>query len=105
MAVLLRRDLELELVVLLDIMMPGIDGFETCRRFKADPALCDIPILMVSARDQEDDIVKGLDVGAVDYITKPVNDQFTGPHLPSRIAKSNASTAQSSLRSAGQISA
>ena len=70
-------------VVLLDVMMPGIDGFETCRRFKADPDLCDIPILMVSARDQEDDIVKGLDAGAVDYVTKPVNIRILAARIRS----------------------
>ncbi|HEX5273389.1 MAG TPA: HD domain-containing phosphohydrolase [Gemmataceae bacterium] len=60
-------------VILLDVMMPGMDGVEVCRRLKADPELRPIPVIMVSARDQEDDIVRGLDAGAQDYVTKPFN--------------------------------
>ncbi len=61
-------------VILLDIMMPGIDGFEVCRRLKADPQTSHIPVVMVTALDQPADRVKGLQVGADDFLTKPVND-------------------------------
>jgi two-component system cell cycle response regulator len=60
-------------VILLDIMMPGIDGIETCRRLKADPRLQAIPVIMVSARGLEADVISGLDAGAQDYVTKPFN--------------------------------
>lgn len=61
-------------VVLLDVMMPGIDGLEVCRRLKADPATQHIPVVMVTALDQIADRVKGLEAGADDFLTKPVND-------------------------------
>jgi putative two-component system response regulator len=58
-------------LILLDIMMPGMDGFEVCRQLKADPATHDIPIIFLSALGQTEDKVRGLQLGAVDYITKP----------------------------------
>jgi two-component system cell cycle response regulator len=61
-------------IVLLDIMMPGIDGIEVCKRIKADPATHHIPVVMVTALDQPEDRVRGLEAGADDFLTKPVND-------------------------------
>ncbi len=58
-------------IILLDIMMPGIDGFETCQRLKASPGTHDIPILFMTALSDTVDKVRGLSIGAVDYITKP----------------------------------
>jgi diguanylate cyclase (GGDEF)-like protein len=58
-------------LILLDIQMPGIDGFETCRRLKSKPNALDIPIIFISASSGTENIVKGLSLGAVDYITKP----------------------------------
>lgn len=58
-------------LVLLDVNMPGIDGFEVCRRMKADPALCDIPVIFLSAQYEMDDKVRGFQCGAVDFIAKP----------------------------------
>ena len=58
-------------LILLDIMMPGIDGFEVCRRLKADPATEKIPVIFLSALDETGDKVRGLELGAVDYIAKP----------------------------------
>ncbi|CAM5353665.1 two-component system cell cycle response regulator [Aquamicrobium terrae] len=61
-------------VVLLDVMMPDMDGFEVCRRLKRDPATAHIPVVMVTALDQVSDRVRGLEAGADDFLTKPVND-------------------------------
>lgn len=58
-------------LVVLDIMLPDVDGLEVCRRLKRDRAARQIPILMVSARGEESDIVAGLELGAEDYVTKP----------------------------------
>jgi DNA-binding response OmpR family regulator len=60
-------------LILLDIMMPGMDGYEVCRRTKAMPLKKDIPIIFLTARSEKADIVKGLELGAVDYVTKPFN--------------------------------
>jgi two-component system, cell cycle response regulator len=61
-------------VVLLDVMMPGLDGFEVCRQLKSNPATHHIPVVMVTALDQASDRVRGLDAGADDFLTKPVSD-------------------------------
>src|SRR3954468_5831430 len=61
-------------IVLLDVMMPGMDGFETCRRLKASPLTHHLPVVMVTALDQPSDRVKGLQAGADDFLTKPVSD-------------------------------
>ncbi len=62
-------------LILLDIMMPEIDGFEACQQFKASPETQDIPIIFLTAKTEMDDIVKGFQLGAVDYITKPFNSR------------------------------
>ncbi len=61
-------------VVLLDVMMPDLDGFEVCRKLKSNPATHHIPVIMVTALDQPSDRVRGLEAGADDFLTKPVND-------------------------------
>ncbi|MDM8526605.1 response regulator [Anaerolineales bacterium HSG24] len=62
-------------IVLLDIMMPGIDGYETCRRLKADSRTKDIPIIFVTALSETEDKIKGFQSGAVDYVTKPFHQE------------------------------
>jgi PAS domain S-box-containing protein len=85
-------------LILLDILMDGIDGFETCRRLKADPATHDIAIIFLSALDDTDDKIKGLSLGAVDYIAKPfqaeeviarVETHLTIARLRSELAERN----------------
>ena len=61
-------------IILLDVMMPGMDGFETCRRLKADPVTRHIPVVLVTALDGREDKIKGLGVGADDFVTKPIDD-------------------------------
>jgi signal transduction histidine kinase len=62
-------------LILLDVMMPGFDGFETCRRLKANPRTQTIPIIFMTALSDTQDKVKGFDIGAVDYITKPFQQE------------------------------
>lgn len=69
-AVKIARDKEPELIVL-DLMLPGIDGLEVCRILKRNPQTEKIPVIMLTAKSEDIDIVSGLELGAVDYVTKP----------------------------------
>jgi CheY-like chemotaxis protein len=60
-------------LILLDVMMPNLDGYETCKRLKEDPATHDIPVIFLTAKAETEDLVKGFELGAVDYVTKPFN--------------------------------
>ena len=60
-------------LILLDIMMPGMDGYEVCAQLKKDPVMRNIPVIMLTAKDAVREKVKGLDIGADDYVTKPFN--------------------------------
>jgi two-component system, OmpR family, alkaline phosphatase synthesis response regulator PhoP len=70
-------------LVVLDLMLPGIDGLEVCKRLKADPKTAQIPIVILTAKGEEADVVAGLEVGADDYVAKP----FSGKVLVARVRR------------------
>ncbi|WP_275790686.1 PleD family two-component system response regulator [Pararhizobium gei] len=88
LAICERQPLDL---ILLDIMMPGIDGFEVCERLKANPRTAHIPVVMVTALDQPSDRVRGLKAGADDFLTKPVNDLQLMSRVKSLVRLKNVS--------------
>lgn len=63
-------------LMLLDLMLPGVDGLEVCRRLKGDPVTANVPIVMVSAKGEDTDVVSGLELGADDYVTKPFSPKI-----------------------------
>jgi two-component system phosphate regulon response regulator PhoB len=70
-------------LVVLDLMLPGVDGLEVCKRLKADPDTRQVPVVMLTAKGEEADIVAGLELGADDYVTKP----FSGKVLVARVRR------------------
>jgi len=80
-------------IVLLDVMMPEMDGYAVCREIKADLRSRDIPVIFVTARDQEQDQTKGFEVGGVDYITKPVSPAVVLARVRTHLALHNQNLA------------
>jgi two-component system phosphate regulon response regulator PhoB len=70
-------------LVVLDLMLPGIDGLEVCKKLKADPKTAPIPVVMLTAKGEDADVVAGLEVGADDYVAKP----FSGKVLVARVRR------------------
>jgi two-component system sensor histidine kinase/response regulator len=62
-------------LVLLDVLMPGIDGFEVCRRIRAQPELDNLPVIFLSSADDKEFVVRALGAGGVDYVTKPFHKE------------------------------
>jgi DNA-binding response OmpR family regulator len=77
-------------LILLDIMMPVMDGFETCRHLKSDPKTAHIPVIFLSAKDAVDDIVDGLRLGAVDYVSKPADPTILKARIATHLALATA---------------
>lgn len=73
-------------LILLDVMMPEMDGFETCRRLKEIKSLKDVPVIFLTALSDDIDEVRGFDAGAVDYITKPINPLVVRKRVATHIA-------------------
>lgn len=73
-------------LILLDIMMPGMDGYEVCRRLKADPVTARIPVIFVTAMHEEEDETKGLSLGAVDYVHKPYSLSIMKARIATQLA-------------------
>ncbi|MBI1207270.1 MAG: response regulator [Azospirillum sp.] len=90
-------------LILLDVMMPDMDGYEVCRRLKADPALEHIPVILVTARDEREGGAKGFDAGAVDYITKPVLAPLVRARVRTHIAMVDQFTLLDRLGVAGEF--
>jgi DNA-binding response OmpR family regulator len=79
-------------LVMLDVMMPGIGGFEVLRRLKIDPALRTVPVIMVTAKGHERDVLSGLHGGAVDYVVKPFSLKELAARVELALGKERPST-------------
>jgi putative two-component system response regulator len=84
-------------LILLDVMMPGMDGHEVCRRLKQDMRCSDIPVIFVTAMTEESDEARGFELGAVDYITKPVRPSVVRMRVKSHLALSDQQRACQSM--------
>jgi two-component system phosphate regulon response regulator PhoB len=80
-------------LILLDIMMPGLSGFEVLRRLKGDPALKPVPVIMVTAKGHERDVLNGLRGGAVDYVVKPFSLKELAARVDLALGKESPPTA------------
>lgn len=76
-------------VILLDWMMPELDGPETCRQLKSDPSTAAIPVIFLTAKSQETEIQRGLSLGAVGYVTKPFDALTLGEHVKAIVSKTH----------------
>ena len=86
-------------LILLDIMLPGIDGLTVCRNLKNNPLLADIPIIMLTAKGEENDIVLGLELGAADYVTKPYSSKVLAARIAVQLRKKHTPRTAEELRS------
>ncbi|MBF0376815.1 MAG: response regulator [Desulfamplus sp.] len=77
-------------IILLDIVMPEMDGYEVCRQLKSDSKVSDIPVVFISSKNQVEDETKGLDLGAVDYITKPISPPILKARIRNHLKLSHA---------------
>jgi len=73
-------------IILLDIMMPGMDGYEVCQQLKKNPVSAKIPIILITAKNHDADEQRGLELGAVDYISKPINPSIVKALVSTHIA-------------------
>jgi len=78
-------------LVILDLMLPGVDGKDVCKTIKQDSGMCNTPVIMVTARGEESDVVIGLELGADDYITKPFSNKIMVARVRAVIRRSAAS--------------
>lgn len=88
---------QIPLVVLLDVLLPGISGFEVCSKIKESPATRNVPVIILSARDAEEEIIKGLNLGADDYITKPYSHAILIARIQSVLRRANKEETPSSV--------
>lgn len=91
-------------VILMDAVMPGIDGFEICRRLKRNSALSHVPIIFMTGLSETEDIIKGLDAGGVDYVTKPIAPDELLARIRVHLANARISqSARSALDASGRF--
>ncbi len=94
-------------IILLDIMMPGMDGYAVCEALKADPSIKDIPVIFVTAMDQMEDEARGLSLGAIDYLTKPVSPPIVRirvkNHLELKLARERLERQNQELKEAAAL--
>jgi len=92
-------------IILMDAMMPEMDGFEACRRIKADALIAHIPVIFMTGLNASEDIVRGFDAGGIDYITKPIDIQGLVARIGAQLANSRiANGARQALDTLGQYS-
>ena len=85
-------------LILLDWMLPGLDGLGLLRRLKADPALAPIPVIMLTAKSEEGDIVLGLEMGAADYVTKPFSNKVLIARIRAILRRGEEEPAEETIR-------
>lgn len=92
-------------LVILDLMLPGVDGLEVCRRLKSDPTTARIPVIMLTAKGGEADIVTGLELGAADYVTKPFSPRVLLARVRAVLRREAADAADQgeTIRAAGIV--
>ena len=85
-ALSIARSAEKPEIILLDVMMPGMDGYEVCRQLKSQPETRDIPVIFVTAMNEEENETRGLEMGGVDYVTKPISPAIVKARLKAHVA-------------------
>jgi two-component system, OmpR family, alkaline phosphatase synthesis response regulator PhoP len=85
-------------LIVLDLMLPGVDGLEVCRRLRAEPATRHIPVVMLTAKGGEADIVAGLELGAADYVTKPFSPRVLTARLRAVLRRDEEADREAVLR-------
>ncbi len=90
-------------LIVLDLMLPGLDGLEVCRRLKAAPGTKHIPIVMLTAKGDETDVVTGLELGAADYVTKPFSPRVLIARVKAVLRRGDAETDEGAALRAGPL--
>ncbi|MBP3302475.1 MAG: response regulator transcription factor [Opitutales bacterium] len=90
-------------LILLDLMLPKTDGLEVCRRLKRDESLRDVPVIMLTAKSEESDIVLGLELGAVDYITKPFSTKVLVARVRAHLRQASDQESSMEIRRDGLV--
>jgi two-component system, OmpR family, alkaline phosphatase synthesis response regulator PhoP len=98
-----RLDKEVPSLIILDLMLPGIDGLETCRLIKQEERTKNIPLIMLTAKSEESDIVVGLQLGADDYIAKPFSPKVLLARVKTVLRRASGKTAAADIKNFGHL--
>ena len=98
-----RLSKDLPNLIILDLMLPGIDGLETCRLIKQEIQLQNIPIIMLTAKSEESDVVVGLQLGGDDYITKPFSPKVLLARIKAVLRRGSGRTSNSAIKNFGEL--